>query len=96
MLTITSASPSRRLLGSLNGIAQMSSSLMRAIGPVGASSLFAYSIEHEHLARGEFVFVVMIALAVVATVSCSVLLEEPESGGWRSQRGATTDREREE
>ncbi|KAL5641759.1 hypothetical protein ACGC1H_002018 [Rhizoctonia solani] len=42
-ILITSASPSRALLGTTNGIAQTSCSFIRALGPAGAASLFAYT-----------------------------------------------------
>ncbi|ELU40837.1 member of major facilitator superfamily multidrug-resistance, DHA1 sub-family [Rhizoctonia solani AG-1 IA] len=42
-ILITAASPSRALLGTTNGLAQTSCSLIRALGPAGAASLFAYS-----------------------------------------------------
>ncbi|GAA5983821.1 hypothetical protein JCM5350_007560 [Sporobolomyces pararoseus] len=68
MLVITDSAPSKRLLGSLNGTAQMCSSLMRSIGPTFASSFFALSISH-HLAGGLLVFYFMIVLACLATLS---------------------------
>ncbi|CUA78550.1 member of major facilitator superfamily multidrug-resistance, DHA1 sub-family [Rhizoctonia solani] len=42
-ILITSASPSRALLGTTNGLAQTSCSFIRALGPAGAASLFAYT-----------------------------------------------------
>ncbi|GAA5872088.1 hypothetical protein JCM1840_006316 [Sporobolomyces johnsonii] len=68
MIAITDAAPSKRLLGTLNGVAQMCSSLMRSLGPFGASSLFAFSVSHQ-LAGGLLVFYIMIALAFVAAAS---------------------------
>ncbi|KAI5475997.1 MFS multidrug transporter [Pseudohyphozyma bogoriensis] len=61
MLTVTTAAPSRRLLGAMNGVAQMSSSLMRSIGPIGASSLFAYSLSH-NAAGGWLAYYVLIGV----------------------------------
>ncbi|BGP39315.1 hypothetical protein JCM10449v2_003253 [Rhodotorula kratochvilovae] len=74
MITITDAAPSRRLLGTLNGVAQMCSSLMRSIGPFCASSLFALSVSH-HLLGGQLVFLVMVLVAVGGAVSTLALHE---------------------
>lgn len=90
MLAITDAAPSRRLLGSLNGVAQMCSSLARSIGPFAASSLFAYSIE-KGAAGGELVFYLMIALAVGSAASTWLLSE----GGARWREAAKNDEEEE-
>ena len=42
---INAAARSRRTLGATNGLAQMSVSIMRAIGPAAASALFSLSLE---------------------------------------------------
>ncbi len=42
---INSAAASRRTLGATNGLAQMSVSVMRAVGPAVASSLLSLSLE---------------------------------------------------
>ncbi|GAA5892611.1 MFS transporter [Sporobolomyces salmoneus] len=68
MLVVTDSAPSKRLLGTLNGTAQMCSSLMRSIGPTFASSFFALSVSH-NLAGGLLVFHFMIVLAVMAAAS---------------------------
>ncbi|BGO90910.1 hypothetical protein NBRC10512_002338 [Rhodotorula toruloides] len=74
MLNITDSAPSKRLLGTLNGVAQMVASLMRALGPFTASSLFAFSVSHR-LWGGNFVFVVMVLLALVGAGSTFALHE---------------------
>ncbi|BGP54898.1 hypothetical protein JCM8202_003408 [Rhodotorula sphaerocarpa] len=74
MITITDSAPSKRLLGTLNGVAQMCSSLMRSIGPFGASSLFAFSVSR-HVLGGQLVFYIMIVLALVGAVSTLALHE---------------------
>ncbi|TNY17581.1 major facilitator superfamily domain-containing protein [Rhodotorula diobovata] len=74
MIAITDAAPSKRLLGSLNGFAQMASSLMRSIGPFCASSLFALSVSH-HLLGGQLVFIVMVLVSVIGAVSTLALHE---------------------
>ncbi|KAL8289976.1 hypothetical protein RQP46_002915 [Phenoliferia psychrophenolica] len=80
MLAVTSAAPSRRLLGTLNGVAQMCSSLMRAFGPIGASSLFAFSIS-SHVAGGWLIYFVLIGSAIVGA-GVAMLLRD-EAMGWR-------------
>lgn len=80
MLAVTAAAPSRRLLGALNGVAQMCSSLMRSIGPLGASSLFAFSVAN-HVLGGWLIYYTMIALGVVGA-GVSLLMRE-EVMGWR-------------
>lgn len=50
------------------------SSLMRSIGPFGASSLFAFSVSR-HLLGGQLVFLVMIVLAIAGAVATLALHE---------------------
>ncbi|KAH9928662.1 MFS general substrate transporter [Fomitopsis serialis] len=45
---ITASSPNKASLGSVNGLSQMSVSVMRAIGPAMANSLFSLSIDESH------------------------------------------------
>jgi hypothetical protein len=80
MLAVTDASPSRRLLGTLNGVAQMCSSLCRSIGPMAASSLFAFSKERRWFG-GNFVWLVMIVVAVASAGATSLLVDRPAD--WR-------------
>ncbi|GAA5893320.1 hypothetical protein JCM8208_004408 [Rhodotorula glutinis] len=74
MITITDSAPSKRLLGTLNGVAQMCSSLMRSIGPASASALFALGVSHD-LLGGQFVFLVMILISVGGALSTLALHE---------------------
>ncbi|GAA6062569.1 hypothetical protein JCM10212_004882 [Sporobolomyces blumeae] len=83
MLTVTDSAPSKRLLGTINGVAQMCSSLMRSVGPFLASSFFALSVSR-HLLGGLLVFYVMIAVACVSAASTFWLHE----GGRASNEGA--------
>ncbi|KAF4596671.1 hypothetical protein EYR38_008059 [Pleurotus pulmonarius] len=46
---ISASAPSRSLLGATNGLAQTTVSIMRAIGPAAANSLFSLSIEKQYL-----------------------------------------------
>lgn len=68
MLVVTDSAPSKRLLGTVNGTAQMLASLMRAIGPTFASSFFALSVSH-HLAGGKLVFYCMMGVSCVGAAS---------------------------
>ncbi|KAJ8593923.1 MFS general substrate transporter, partial [Rhizopogon salebrosus TDB-379] len=60
-LIITNSAPSKNVLGAINGLGQMSASTARAVGPALATSLFAFSKEHNVL-NGNAVFVVFIVL----------------------------------
>ncbi|KAG1738443.1 major facilitator superfamily domain-containing protein [Suillus paluster] len=61
---ITASAPAKNVLGAINGLGQTSASVARAIGPALATSLFAFSKEH-NLLNGNAVFVVLIVLASV-------------------------------
>ncbi|CCM04993.1 uncharacterized protein FIBRA_07191 [Fibroporia radiculosa] len=64
---ITASSPNRSSLGSVNGLSQMSVSIMRAIGPAFANSMFSLSIDKEHhYLHGMLVYVFLACLAFVA------------------------------
>ncbi|KAF8528737.1 major facilitator superfamily domain-containing protein [Gautieria morchelliformis] len=62
---ITSAAPTRNALGTTTGLSQSLVSLTRAVGPAAASSLFALSLEY-NLLGGQFVYIVLIALVLLA------------------------------
>ncbi|KAK4057819.1 hypothetical protein OIO90_001038 [Microbotryomycetes sp. JL221] len=87
MLSITDATPHRSLLGSLNGLAQMMASLCRSLGPIIASSLFAFSKSNTKRLNstiwfhGQFVFVVMILFSSFGAISTLWLVDEPSE--WR-------------
>jgi len=71
---ITASSPNRASLGSVNGLAQMSVSIMRAIGPAVANSMFSLSIDEEHhYLGGMLVYVFLASLAVVALAFATLL-----------------------
>ncbi|PCH42297.1 member of major facilitator multidrug-resistance DHA1 [Wolfiporia cocos MD-104 SS10] len=64
---ITASSPNKASLGSVNGLAQMSVSIMRAIGPALANSMFSLSIDEDHhYLGGMLVYVFLAGLACVA------------------------------
>jgi hypothetical protein len=58
---ISSATPNRRSLGALNGLAQSVASVQRAVGPAAAGSLFAFSVTNNILG-GNFVYIVLFTL----------------------------------
>ncbi|KZT07680.1 MFS general substrate transporter [Laetiporus sulphureus 93-53] len=71
---ITASSPNKASLGSVNGLAQMSVSIMRAIGPAVANSMFSLSIDPErHCLDGMLVYVFLASLAVSALVVGTLL-----------------------
>ncbi|GBE88221.1 MFS general substrate transporter [Sparassis crispa] len=71
---ITASSPNKASLGSVNGLAQMSVSIMRAVGPALANSLFSISIDQEHhYMGGLFVYWCLAALTCVALWGASLL-----------------------
>ncbi|EIN04032.1 member of major facilitator multidrug-resistance DHA1 sub-family [Punctularia strigosozonata HHB-11173 SS5] len=66
---ISGSAPNRASLGATNGLCQMTVSIMRAIGPAAANSLFSLSIDAEHhYLDGKLVYVVMEVLVCVAVV----------------------------
>jgi hypothetical protein len=89
VLIVTSACPSRDLLGSMNGVAQMTASLARGFGPVTSSSLFAYSISGG--SKSDLVWVVFAVLGIGAVLSTKSLREG--AGGWREKEKEERDRE---
>ncbi|KAL0948631.1 hypothetical protein HGRIS_010438 [Hohenbuehelia grisea] len=69
---IQSAAPNRRSLGAVNGIAQMTVSVMRAIGPAAANSLFSLSIDKQYLG-GRLVYYILITMVGGATFVATLL-----------------------
>ncbi|KAL0060381.1 hypothetical protein AAF712_012832 [Marasmius tenuissimus] len=69
---IQAASPNRASIGATNGIAQLSVSICRAIGPAAANSLFSLSIKKGYLG-GYLVYYVLIGIAALALVAASLL-----------------------
>ncbi|KAF9513231.1 hypothetical protein BS47DRAFT_1279492, partial [Hydnum rufescens UP504] len=63
-ILLTNASPSRAVLGKVNGLAQTAVSLVRAIGPASSTALFALSVE-KNLMGGRLVFVVLLMVVVL-------------------------------
>ncbi|KJA16892.1 hypothetical protein HYPSUDRAFT_206686 [Hypholoma sublateritium FD-334 SS-4] len=75
---IQNASPNRASLGATNGLSQMLVSVMRAIGPAAANSLFSVSIARHYLG-GNFVYVVMLAM-VCGALGVAALLPRHSRG----------------
>lgn len=65
LMFITAAAPNKRSLGATNGLAQMTASIVRAIGPATSTSLFAYSVQHK-LMGGYAVYAVLVTMSVFA------------------------------
>ncbi|KAJ8586694.1 MFS general substrate transporter [Rhizopogon salebrosus TDB-379] len=63
-LFITASAPAKNVLGAVNGLAQTTASMARAVGPALTTSLFAVSKEHNIL-NGNAVYLVLIILAGV-------------------------------
>ncbi|KII95734.1 hypothetical protein PLICRDRAFT_227118 [Plicaturopsis crispa FD-325 SS-3] len=73
-LFITTAAPNKRSLGATNGLAQTTASIIRAVGPASATSLFAVSVERNILGG----YAVYAILALVALVSLLLVQWLPE------------------
>ena len=63
-LFITSSAPDRRVLGAVNGVAQVVASVVRAVGPAAATSLFATSLERNWLG-GYGVYAILIPSCIL-------------------------------
>ena len=71
---ITASAPNRASLGTVNGIAQFGVSIVRAIGPATANSLFSVSIDpSRHYLGGNLVYWVMTGLTMLALLAGSYL-----------------------
>ncbi|KAG9091839.1 hypothetical protein FRC06_000357 [Ceratobasidium sp. 370] len=75
IIFVTSAAPSKSSLGTLNGISQTTISVIRAIGPATATSLFALSVER-NLLGGWFVYAVLIGVNLVGLIASWWLKDE--------------------
>ncbi|KAG1767177.1 MFS general substrate transporter [Suillus placidus] len=72
---VTASAPAKNVLGAVNGMGQMSISIAHAVGPLFASSIFAFSKDHNILG-GHAVFVVLCIPAVGMLWLASHLPEE--------------------
>ncbi|KDR79075.1 hypothetical protein GALMADRAFT_64308, partial [Galerina marginata CBS 339.88] len=69
---ISNASPNRASIGATNGLSQMTVSVMRAMGPAAATSLYSFSIEKGYLS-GHLVYYVLTAFVGIALYIGSLL-----------------------
>ncbi|KIM21199.1 hypothetical protein M408DRAFT_80865 [Serendipita vermifera MAFF 305830] len=76
-LYVQASSPSRDTLGATNGIAQTAASIARAIGPAGATSLFALSMARQDIAGGMLVYWVLGFVTIAAAGVSRMLPAEP-------------------
>jgi MFS family permease len=74
-LFITASAPAKNVLGAVYGLGQTSASMARAFGPALATSLFAFSKEH-NLMNGNAVYVIFIILGGVMSWLGSQLPDE--------------------
>ncbi|KAF8592881.1 MFS general substrate transporter [Ceratobasidium sp. AG-I] len=72
---VANAAPSKSSLGTLNGISQTTISIIRAVGPATATSLFAVSVEKD-LLGGWFVYAVLTGVNVLGLIASRWLTEE--------------------
>ncbi|KAI9434219.1 MFS general substrate transporter [Lactarius indigo] len=69
---LSAASPNRASLGATNGLAQLLVSIMRAIGPVAATSLFSLSLAEGYLGGG-MVYLVLLGVSVMSIAFATAL-----------------------
>jgi len=75
---IAGAAPNKASLGATNGLAQLSVSIVRAVGPAMASSMYSLSIDEDHhYMNGGMVYYVTVVLSVVAIWVGSLLPKQP-------------------
>jgi len=75
LMFITASAPANNVLGAVNGLCQTSASIARAVGPTLATSLFAFSKEH-NLLNGNAAYVILIVLCGVLRWMASKLPDE--------------------
>ncbi|CEL60269.1 Protein ZINC INDUCED FACILITATOR-LIKE 1 OS=Arabidopsis thaliana GN=ZIFL1 PE=2 SV=1 [Rhizoctonia solani AG-1 IB] len=71
---VNSSAPSKDSLGTLNGISQTIISVIRAIGPAAATSLFSLSVEKK-IFGGNFVYAVLLAISLTGVYASRWLKE---------------------
>ncbi|KAF8813404.1 major facilitator superfamily transporter [Phlegmacium glaucopus] len=70
---VTEAAPSRSSLGAINGFAQTTASVARAVGPALSTSLYSFSVQHD-LLGGYGVYAIF---GLLATLSMFVAIQLP-------------------
>ena len=86
---ITGATPDKRSIGAVNGIGQLSASIVRAIAPAGASSLFALSLDRNWLGG----YAVYAIFAVLSSLGMLVGIPLPARGWDREDEEEGADRD---
>ena len=75
---IIAAAPNRASLGATNGLAQLSVSIVRAVGPALVSSAYSLSIDKEHhYMNGGLVYYATVVLSFGAIWAGSLLPNRP-------------------
>ena len=72
---VAESAPNKRSLGGTNGIAQVSASVVRAVGPALSTSLFAASAEHNWLG-GNGVYVILVTMTSMTLIVANRLPKE--------------------
>lgn len=80
---VTRAAPNKGSIGATNGIAQLAASVIRAMGPAAATSIFALSVDHDWL-HGYGVYAIYMGLSCLLML---VGLPLPHHG-WTSEVSA--------
>ena len=75
---VAAAAPNKASLGTTNGLAQLSVSIVRSVGPALANSLYSLSIDEDHhYMNGGLVYYVTVALSLGAIWVGSLLPKHP-------------------
>ena len=78
LIFIAAAAPNKASLGTTNGLAQLSVSIVRAVGPALASSLYSLSIDKDHhYMNGGLVYYVTVAMSLGAIWAGLLLPKHP-------------------
>ncbi|CAE6475066.1 unnamed protein product [Rhizoctonia solani] len=75
MIYVNNSAPSKDSLGTLNGISQTIISIIRAIGPATATSLFSLSVR-KNILGGNFVYAILLGMSCVGVYASRWLKEE--------------------
>ncbi|CAE7132469.1 unnamed protein product [Rhizoctonia solani] len=75
LIYVNSSAPSKASLGTLNGISQTIISVIRAIGPAVATSLFSLSVR-KGILGGNFVYAILLGMSCVGVYVSRWLKEE--------------------
>ncbi|KAF8834403.1 hypothetical protein BDN67DRAFT_992671 [Paxillus ammoniavirescens] len=76
LMYISASAPNQKSLGAVNGLSQTTTSAVRAIGPAMATSMFAYSVQH-NLLGGHAVYLVLAAITLATSHFGAMLPADP-------------------